>query len=165
MVETDRRPREGRGGARKRIVITDCEVTPIDVHGFGSVVRGLATITLNNALVLRSLRIIKDRDDELSVAFPTQMARDKTWQNIVEPKSDSLRGEISRRVIAEYHRALEQPEASEASEVELTEQVPDEGIPEPTPVEASLEPPAAEAASGPTAAEAVPEEPTTPPPY
>lgn len=152
MMETDRRPREGRGGGGKRIVITDCEVTPIDVHGFGSGVRGLATITLNNALVLRSLRIIKDRDDELSVAFPAQMARDKTWQDIVEPKSDSLRGEISRRVLAEYQKAVEQAEAVEAPQIEPAEPAPAEGVPEPT---------IAEGAPEPQPAEAVPEEPTS----
>ena len=152
MMETDRRPREGRGGGGKRIVITDCEVTPIDVHGFGSGVRGLATITLNNALVLRSLRIIKDRDDELSVAFPTQMARDKTWQDIVEPKSDSLRGEISRRVLAEYARAIARIEAAEVPEEAPAEPAPAEGAPEPQPTEAASEP---------VPAEAVPEEPTS----
>ena len=152
MMETDRRPREGGGGGGKRIVITDCEVTPIDVHGFGSGVRGLVTITLNNALVLRSLRIIKDRDDELSVAFPAQMARDKTWQDIVEPKSDSLRGEISRRVLAEYQKAVEQAEAVEAPQIEPDEPAPAEGVPEPT---------IAEGASEPQPAEAVPEEPTS----
>ncbi len=141
MMETDRRPREGGGGGRKRIVITDCEVTPIDVHGFGSGVRGLVTITLNNALVLRSLRIIKDRDDELSVAFPAQMARDKTWQDIVEPKSDSLRGEISRRVLAEYQKAVEQAEAVEAPQIEPAEPAPAEGVPEPQPAEAVPEEP------------------------
>lgn len=161
MMETDRRPREGRGGGRKRIVITDCEVTPIDTHGFGSGVRGLATITLNNALVLRSLRIIKDRDDGLSVAFPTQMARDKTWQDIVEPKSESLREEVSRRVLAEYARAIARIEAAEAPEEAPAEPAPAEGVTEPTPTEGAPEPQPTEAASEPEPAEVVPEEPTS----
>jgi DNA-binding cell septation regulator SpoVG len=131
----------------------------------------VATITLNNALVLRSLRIIKDRDGELTVAYPTQMGRDRIHYDLVEPKSDSLRGEISRRVVAEFHRVVEQAEAPDAAGLEpaapapaedVPEPTPPETTPEPTPAEVSSEQPDAEAASGPAPAETVPEEPTPP---
>ncbi|MFQ5893793.1 MAG: septation protein SpoVG family protein, partial [Nitrospinota bacterium] len=139
-METSQRPREGRGGARKRIVITACEVTLIDAHGFGYGVHGLATITLNNALVLRSLRVIKDREGELTVAYPAQVGRDKTWYDVVEPKSESLRGEIARRVLAEYARVVEQTEVAEAPQAEPVEASPAEGAPEPAPAEAAPTP-------------------------
>lgn len=117
-MEKGRQSRESRGGGRKRIVITECEVTPVDAHGFGFGLRGLASVTLNNALVLRSIRVLKDREGNLTVAYPAQMGRDKTWYDVVEPKSDSLRGEIDRRVIAEYNRAVEELEAAQEAEEE-----------------------------------------------
>lgn len=120
-MERSSRPRRGRGESRKRIVITECEITPVDAHGFGSGVRGLATITLNNALVLRSLRIIKDREEKLSVAYPAQQGRDKTWYNLVEAKSDSLREEIERHILAEYHRVVEELEAAAEASEEVSE--------------------------------------------
>ena len=152
-METSKRPRDERGRAGKRLVITSCEVTPIDVHGFGHGVRGLATITLNNALVLRSLRIIKDRNSELTVAYPTQLGRDKTTYDLVEPKSESLRKEISSRVLDEYARAVARTEAAEAPEPESVD---------PEPTEDSPEPQLIEPASEPSPSEATPEEPTTP---
>ncbi len=137
-METSKRPRDERGQDRKRFVITSCEVTPIDSHGFGHGVRGLATITLNNALVLRSLRIMKDRNSELIVSYPFQLGRDKTTYDLVEPKSDTLRKEISSRVLDEYARAVARTESAEAPEPQL------------------IEP-----ASEPSPSEATPEEPTT----
>lgn len=117
-MERSNEPSQGSGESRKRLVITSCEVTPVDTHGFGSGVRGLVTITLNNALVLRSLRVMKDREDKLSVAYPALQGRDKTWYSLVEAKSDSLREEIERHVLGEYHRAVKELEAAaEASEV------------------------------------------------
>ncbi|MCH6568181.1 MAG: septation protein SpoVG family protein [Nitrospinae bacterium] len=151
-METSKQPRDGRDQARKRLVITSCEVTPIDAHGFGHGVRGLATITLNNALVLRSLRIMKDRNSELTVAYPSQLGRDKTTYDLVEPKSESLRKEISSRVLDEYARAVARTESAEAPESESAEPEPTEDTPEPQ----SIEP-----ASEPSPSEATPEEPTT----
>ncbi len=152
-METSKRPRDGRDQARKRLVITNCEVTPIDTHGFGHGVRGLATITLNNALVLRSLRIMKDRNNELTVAYPSQLGRDKTAYDLVEPKSESLREEISRRVLAEYARAVARTESDEAPEPESADPEPIEDTPEPQSIEPTSEP---------SPSEATPEEPTTP---
>ncbi len=151
-METSKRPRDEHGQDRKRFVITSCEVTPIDSHGFGHGVRGLATITLNNALVLRSLRIMKDRNSELIVSYPSQLGRDKTTYDLVEPKSDTLRKEISSRVLDEYARAVAGAESTEAPEPESANPEPIEDTPEPQ----SIEP-----ASEPSPSEATPEEPTT----
>lgn len=117
-MDSSRRPREGQGEGRKRIAITECEVVPVDTHGFGFGVRGLATVTLNNALIIRSIRVVKNREGEFSLAYPAQMGRDKTWYSLVEPKSDSLREEIARRVIADYGRAVERAETEAASSEE-----------------------------------------------
>ena len=78
--------------------------------------------------MLKSLRIIKNRDGGLTVGYPAQMGRDKTWHDVVEPKSESLREEIDRRVLADYARAVKQIEAEEAEEAE-----PAEVAPEPSP--------------------------------
>ena len=144
-METSKRPRGGRDQDRKRLVITSCEVTPIDAHGFGHGVRGLATITLNNALVLRSLRIMKDRNSELTVAYPSQLGRDKTTYDLVEPKSESLRKEISSRVLDEYARAVARTEFAEAPESEPAEPEPTEDSPETQLIEPASEPSPSEA--------------------
>lgn len=154
-MERRHEPREGRGGSsRKRITITECEVTPIDAHGFGVGIKGLATITLNNALVLRSLRIIKDREGNLVVAYPAQMGRDKTWYDVVEPKSDTLREEIARRVLAEYHRVVEELEAAVGAPSEPEPPEPTEAGPEAAPAPPEL------AEVNPEPPESLPEEPT-----
>ncbi len=130
-MQRTQQSRQGRGGSRKRIVITDCDVTPIDAHGFGFGVRGLATVTLNNALVLKSLRIITDREGALTVGYPAQMGRDKTWFDVVEPKSETLREEIARRVIAEYERVIKELEAEQKAEAEASQEpAPEEPLPE-----------------------------------
>lgn len=153
-MERRHQPQEGRSGSRKRIVITECEVTPIDAHGFGVGIRGLATITLNNALVLRSLRIMKDREGALTVAYPAQMGRDKTWYDVVEPKSDSLREEVARRVLAEYRRVVEELEAAGEPPSEPAPSEPAEGEPE------TLQAPLEFAEVHPEPPEPLPEEPT-----
>ncbi len=146
-METSKRPRDERGQARKGLVITSCEVTPIDAHGFGHGVRGLATITLNNALVLRSLRIMKDRNSELIVSYPSQLGRDKTTYDLVEPKSESLRKEISSRVLDEYARAVAQTKAAKAPESEPAEADSTEDTPETQLIEPASEPSPSEATS------------------
>jgi DNA-binding cell septation regulator SpoVG len=99
-------------------------VAPIDAHGFGFGIKGLASVTLNNALVLRSIRIIKDREGKLTVAYPAQMGRDKTWYDVVEPKSESLRDEIDRRVLAEYRQVVDEMEAAGKAEEEPASEAP-----------------------------------------
>lgn len=74
--------------------------------------KGFASITLDNAFVIRGLKIIEGASG-LFIAMPSRKRRDGTFQDIAHPINMETRELMERQVIAAYRRELQRVENGE----------------------------------------------------
>lgn len=77
-----------------------------------SAVKARASITLDNAFVVRGVKVIQGTD-ALYVAMPSTKDKEGKYQDTAHPIVTELRVEITDKVLAEYQNMLEnaEPEA------------------------------------------------------
>jgi stage V sporulation protein G len=74
--------------------------------------KGFASITLENAFVIRGLKIIEGASG-LFIAMPSRKRKDGTFQDIAHPINMSTREWMENQVIAEYRREMQRVENGE----------------------------------------------------
>ncbi len=74
--------------------------------------KGFASITLDNAFVIRGLKIIEGASG-LFIAMPSRKRRDGTFQDIAHPINMETREAMERQVIAAYRQELQRVESGE----------------------------------------------------
>lgn len=74
--------------------------------------KGFASITLENAFVIRGLKIIEGASG-LFIAMPSRKRRDGTFQDIAHPINMETREWMESQVIAAYRRELQRVESGE----------------------------------------------------
>jgi stage V sporulation protein G len=70
--------------------------------------KAYATITLDNAFLIRDLRIINGNTG-LFVAMPSRKMKDGSFKDIAHPLNSETRQLIENKVLAEYDRELANP--------------------------------------------------------
>ena len=65
-------------------------------------VRAFVDIALNDALLIKSLRVL-NRKDGLSVAMPQEQAKDKKWYDRVQCLNDEIKEQITQEVLSAYN--------------------------------------------------------------
>ncbi len=65
-------------------------------------VRAFVDIAINDALLIKSLRIL-NRKEGLSVAMPQEQAKDKKWYDRVQCLSDDVKEHITQEVLSAYN--------------------------------------------------------------
>jgi stage V sporulation protein G len=81
------------------ISITDVQVRLVD----NDRLRAWATITLNNAFVVKGIRIIRG-NQRVFVAMPSKQQKDGKYQDIAHPISKDFRDFLEHRILAVYHQ-------------------------------------------------------------
>ncbi len=79
--------------------ITDVQVRLVD----NDRLRAWATITLNNAFVVKGIRIIRG-NQRVFVAMPSKQQKDGKYQDIAHPISKDFRDFLEHRILAVYHQ-------------------------------------------------------------
>lgn len=74
--------------------------------------RGFASITLENAFVIRGLKIIEGASG-LFIAMPSRKRRDGTFQDIAHPINMATREWMENQVIAAYRQEVQRLENGE----------------------------------------------------
>lgn len=71
--------------------------------------KAYVTITLENSLVIRDLKVIQggDSEDSLFVAMPSKKKKDGGFQDVVHPIHQEARFEMEQAILAAYHKELE----------------------------------------------------------
>ena len=83
------------------IIVTDVKIFPFKDAGIGHI-RALANIVLNEAIVIRRLRVMEN-DDGLLLAYPVDPFYDGTgYSSIIVPVTRELREYIENEVIKRY---------------------------------------------------------------
>ena len=70
--------------------------------------KAYATITLDNAFLIRDLRVINGNTG-LFVAMPSRKMKDGAFKDIAHPLNSDTRQMIEKKVLAEYERELANP--------------------------------------------------------
>ncbi|MFA5072931.1 MAG: septation regulator SpoVG [Nitrospirota bacterium] len=70
--------------------------------------KAYATITIDNAFLIRDLRIIHGNTG-LFVAMPSRKMKDGTFKDIAHPLNSETRQLIEQKVLSEYERELANP--------------------------------------------------------
>lgn len=74
--------------------------------------KGFASITLDNAFVVRGLKIIEGASG-LFIAMPSRKRKDGTFQDIAHPINMSTREWMENKVIAAYRHEMQRVERGE----------------------------------------------------
>ena len=74
--------------------------------------KGFASITLENAFVIRGLKIIEGASG-LFIAMPSRKRKDGTFQDIAHPINMATREWMENQVIAAYRQELQKVESGE----------------------------------------------------
>jgi len=67
--------------------------------------RAFVTITLDNSLAIRDMKIIEGPKG-LFVAMPSKKLKDGMYRDIVHPVNAETRAKIEQKVLAEYQRVI-----------------------------------------------------------
>jgi stage V sporulation protein G len=81
------------------LVISDVQVRLVD----NDRLRAWATITLNQAFVIKGIRIIRG-NQRVFVAMPSKQQKDGKYQDIAHPISKDFRDYLEERILDVYHR-------------------------------------------------------------
>lgn len=77
--------------------------------------RAYATVTFDNAFVVRNMKIVKV-NDKLIVSMPSRKMRDGTHKDIAHPINAQMRQKIEKAVMDAYEKELKNPHLSMRSE-------------------------------------------------
>ncbi len=77
--------------------------------------KGFASITLENAFVIRGLKVIEGASG-LFIAMPSRKRKDGTFQDIAHPINNETRRLIEGHVLSEYRRQLAERSAEPEGE-------------------------------------------------
>lgn len=84
-------------------------VTSVKIYPFeAGNIRAYAEITLNDALLIRGIKVLESPHGGLYLGFPAQKGREDKYRDLVEPTNNVLRDHIRRVVIDKYKEYLGQ---------------------------------------------------------
>lgn len=87
------------------IIVTDIKIFPFKDTGIGHI-RALANIILNEALMIRGLRIMKS-DNGLFLAYPVDpFFNGMDYRSIIVPVTREVREYIENEVLKQYHKEV-----------------------------------------------------------
>lgn len=87
------------------IIVTDIKIFPLKYDGIGSI-RALVTIVLNDALIIRGLRIMED-NKSLFLSYPMDTCGISTYlRSAIVPLTRKLSEYIENTVIKQYLKVV-----------------------------------------------------------
>ena len=89
--------------------ITDVRVFPVE--GSEDRLQAYATITFDEAFIVRDLRVIKGNNG-LFVAMPSKKRKDGTFRDIAHPLNGEMRSGIEKKVLEAFEGAQKEKASS-----------------------------------------------------
>lgn len=87
------------------IIVTDIKIFPFKDNGICKI-RAFANIVLNDAIIIRGLRIMKS-DNELFLSYPVNpFFEDTGYRSIIVPVTREVREYIENEVLKQYHKEV-----------------------------------------------------------
>jgi stage V sporulation protein G len=81
------------------VEITDVRVFPVDING--SMVQAYASVTFDESLVVRDMRIIEGKNG-IFLSMPARRKRNGEFQDVCFPISAKLRDTLESRVLEKF---------------------------------------------------------------
>lgn len=93
------------------LTVTDVKVYPLQVQM--SNVRGLATVVINDQMLIRGLRVM-DGENGLFVGYPNDpFYKGEEFRTVCQPISRQLREHIENKVLEKYQEEIAKNEAED----------------------------------------------------
>jgi stage V sporulation protein G len=84
--------------------ITDVRVFPVNING--SLVKAYATVTFDDAFVIREMRVVEGKNGTF-LSMPSRRKRNGNYQDICFPISAKLRDLMENEVLEKFNELLE----------------------------------------------------------
>ncbi|KXS49743.1 MAG: stage V sporulation protein G [Halanaerobium sp.] len=84
--------------------ITDVRVFPVNING--SLVKAYATVTFDDAFVIREMRVVEGKNGTF-LSMPARRKRNGNYQDICFPISTKLRDLMENEVLEKFNELLE----------------------------------------------------------
>ena len=83
---------------------SNVEITVKRIHRLenNKFVRAFVDIAINEAVLIKSLKVVHRKNGGLSVAMPQEQAKDKKWYDRVLCLNEYVRDQITQEVLAAY---------------------------------------------------------------
>lgn len=84
--------------------VTEVKIFPFEPGDLQKNLKAYAEITLNDVLILKGIKIFEKENGAIFIAFPAIQGKDKTFHDIVIPKTPGIKNQIRDAVVASYKK-------------------------------------------------------------
>jgi stage V sporulation protein G len=95
------------GVRRSAVEITDVKIFPFEPGDLQKNLKAYAEITLDDALILKGIKIFEKENGGIFITFPAVQGKDKTFHEIVIPKTSEIKKQIRDAVVEFYKKTQE----------------------------------------------------------
>ena len=85
------------------MTITDIRLSIINSD---TAVKAIGSITFDNVLVIRGIRVMEDKNGNTFVVFPSREKSDGSYEDIVFPLTKEFYNSITKTVLEEYNNII-----------------------------------------------------------
>jgi stage V sporulation protein G len=89
--------------------VTEVRISPAK----GGKVRAFASVVFDDCFIVNDLRVIEGREGQVFVTMPARKTRNGQMRDIAHPLNSETREQIEKKVLEEYHTALQSRVVSE----------------------------------------------------
>jgi stage V sporulation protein G len=86
------------------VEITEVKVFPFEPGDLQKNLKAYAEITLDDALIIRGIKIFEKENGGIFITFPAILRKDKTFHDVVIPKKPEMKKEIRDVVVESYKK-------------------------------------------------------------
>ncbi len=86
--------------------ITDVKIYPFDTSRVGGRVRAVADITIEDALVIKGIKLVESKHGGLFITFPKKATAKGNFIDIVQPISPEFHENIRRLIVDKYKEIM-----------------------------------------------------------
>lgn len=84
--------------------ITEVKVFPFEPGDLQKHLKAYAEITVEDTLILRGIKIFEKENGGIFIAFPAIQGKDKTFHDIIIPKTPDIKSQIRDVVVGAYKK-------------------------------------------------------------
>jgi len=84
--------------------ITEVKVFPFEPGDLQKNLKAYAEITLDDALIFKGIKIFEKENGGIFITFPAIQGKDKTYHDIVVPKTSEMKKQIRDAVVKVYKK-------------------------------------------------------------
>ena len=84
--------------------ITEVKIFPFEPGDLQKNLKAYAEITVDDALIFRGIKIFEKENGGIFITFPAIQGKDKTFHDIVVPKTPDIKSQIRDAVVGAYKK-------------------------------------------------------------